>query len=844
MFQFANAVPGSLRFRQTLLPLLMLAASIQLLHAKAPPPPSVVFHGAASNTPNIVPSSPNGIAIDPAGDVYLAFGENGLVKIAAGTGVQTTITAKGLSTPAGIALDKAGNLFIADPHNNRVVELPAGGGKQKTVGSGLNSPYGVAVDALGNVFIADTENARVVELPAGGGAQVTVPLTESNAPTGIAVDPQGDLYVVYPGDTHVVELPWTGSKWGAQITVPFTGLVNPWAVAADSAGDVFVADLGAADVTEVLADGEQITVSGTSSAASGVALDGSGNLYVVYSNDLTLTRVQLHNVNFGTQVVGSTSAAQTLNFSIASGITLGSIGILTQGAAGLDFAGPAVSTCTAKTYRSPTPCTLHVAIAPKAAGLRSGAVVFFSGPNNTGNVLATVPIFGAGTGPQIVYRQPAPTTVSTGYTVNFGIAVDGKGNLYVADRASCDIYKIAPNGTRTTIGSGYQQLAGLAVDGAGNLYIADSLAKAVYKLTPGGVRTKIDADLSFPVGLAVDGQGNLYVADSATVSKITPAGIQTNLGSGFKNTFGVAVDAAGNVYVSDRALGAVFKIAPDGTQTTAVSDIGGPVGVAVDAAGDLYVVDQGTSAVLQVIPGGLTFVVSGGLDTSSFLALDGGGNLYLSEDGIQSVVRMQSSAPPSLTFKNTSVDSTSTDSPKEVEVVDIGNRTLAFTRVNFPTDFPGEGSSPAVIPEGSIEVHFCAGSESIRAGQFCQLYIEFSPRSGGKLSEDVTLTDNALNVRGATQSIAVQGTAVKLAQTIDFTAPVNGLIGTKVTLSATATSGLPVTFTVTTPAKCSISGSTVTLSAQGNCIVKAAQSGNGAYAAATPVDQTIRVLVE
>src|ERR1035441_4374848 len=69
-------------------------------------------------------------------------------------GAQTTV-GSGLSFPNSVAVDGAGNVFIADPGNNRVVEVPAGGGPQTTMGSGLNDPTGVAVVGAGGVFIAD-----------------------------------------------------------------------------------------------------------------------------------------------------------------------------------------------------------------------------------------------------------------------------------------------------------------------------------------------------------------------------------------------------------------------------------------------------------------------------------------------------------------------------------------------------------------------------------------------------------------------------------------------------------------------------------------------------------------
>src|SRR5271170_3379495 len=86
------------------------------------------------------------------------------------------------AAPNGVAVDAAGDVFVADTGHNRVVELPAGGGAPTVVGYALTFPGGlpladptrVAVDAAGDVFIADSGNNRIVKVPAGGGALTTV----------------------------------------------------------------------------------------------------------------------------------------------------------------------------------------------------------------------------------------------------------------------------------------------------------------------------------------------------------------------------------------------------------------------------------------------------------------------------------------------------------------------------------------------------------------------------------------------------------------------------------------------------------------------------------------------
>src|SRR5450631_754688 len=120
-------------------------------------------------------------------------------------GAQTTVPASGLSYPYSVAVDGAGDVFIADTNNSRVVEVPASGGAQTTVGSGLYYPLGVAVDGAGDVFIADFYNSRVVEVPAGGGAQTTVG-SGLSYPTGVAVDGAGDVFIADFYGSRVVEV--------------------------------------------------------------------------------------------------------------------------------------------------------------------------------------------------------------------------------------------------------------------------------------------------------------------------------------------------------------------------------------------------------------------------------------------------------------------------------------------------------------------------------------------------------------------------------------------------------------------------------------------------------------
>ncbi len=239
-------------------------------------------------------------------------------------------------------------------------------------------------------------------------------------------------------------------------------------------------------------------------------------------------------VKFASTAVGSTSAT-SLQFTIEANTKVGSIAVLTTGIARKDFAQAAGTTCTATTYTTITNCAVNVNFKPLATGLRRGAVVFYSGTSKTSAVLETVPVYGVGKGPQLVFGPGGKSTaVGSNFLSPVGLAVDSAANVYVTDIGLQEVLKVTPAGTQTTVGSGLEVPEGVAVDGAGNVYVTDSQVPAVFKITPGGVQTTVGRGWDYPSGVAVDGKGNVYVSDPFidAVYKVAPGGAQTPVGSG------------------------------------------------------------------------------------------------------------------------------------------------------------------------------------------------------------------------------------------------------------------------------------------------------------------------
>jgi len=236
-----------------------------------------------------------------------------------------------------------------------------------------------------------------------------------------------------------------------------------------------------------------------------------------------------------------------------------------------------------------------------------------------------------------------------------GLALDGGGNLYIADSNNSRIRKVNTSGIITTVaGTEIGTPVGLAVSSSGNLYISDISQEVVRKVATSGTITTVagngsygysgdggaatSAELNGPYGVAVDGSGNLYIADSYNyrIRKVNTSGIITTVagdgeccygGDGGAATSaqlcypsGVALDAGGDLYIADTCNNRIRKVVPGGTITT----IGGtgrfgysgdgnlaiaaalsyPYGLSVDAASKVAVVDWHNNAVRVLTPAG------------------------------------------------------------------------------------------------------------------------------------------------------------------------------------------------------------------------------------------------
>lgn len=625
---------------------------------------------------------PLGVAVDGAGNLYIADSGNQRIRMVS-NGVITTVAGGGssigdhgpatsaqLNNPAGVAVDTAGNLYIADSGNQRIREVSngvistvAGNGTQGFSGdngpatsSQLSRPEAVAVDAAGNLYIADLPNQRirkvsngVISTIAGNGtlgfSGDNGPATSAqlNDPLGVAVDAAGNLYIADSGNGRI-RMVSNGviTTVAGNGTLGFAGdngpagssqLYYPAGVAVDAAGNVYIADsdnhrirkVSNGVIATVAGGGSSIGDNGPATSAQlygpgGVGVDAAGNLYIADSGNQRIRQVS-------NGVISTVAGNGTAGFSGDS--------------------GPATSA----QLNDPDDVTVD------AAG---NIYIADSGNNRVRNVsngvIATVAgngtfQFGGDNGPATSAQLDGPE----------GVTVDAFGTLYIADSDNNRIRKVSNGVISTVAGNGtygfsgdngpatsaqLNSPSGVAVDAAGNIYIADSGNGRIREVSNGVITTVAGngtvgfsgdsgpasgAQLNDPLGVAVDGTGNLYIANSGDgrIRKVSNGVITTVAGNGtvgfggdngpatsaMLSLSGLAVDSAGNVYASDNLNNRIRLLTPSGPSCSA--SVSPTVFTSSAAGGNLTIAIQTNTSCPWAVQNLLPWITNSGSPVST-----------------------------------------------------------------------------------------------------------------------------------------------------------------------------------------------------------------------------------
>ena len=599
-------------------------------------------------------TSPDGVAIDSHGDVYIADGaahrirkidiQGNIITTLAGTGNPGfsgdggPASAAALNSPFGLAFDDDDNLYIADSGNHRIRKIDIATGIITTVaGSGsptfegddgsaldaaFHAPHGVDVDRHGNIYIADTLNNRIRKVDEFDGIVTTV------AGTGIAG---------YVGDQ--------GRAVDAELN-------QPKDVAVDDLGKVYIADTGNHIIRQIDRQGIIFTLAGrrdvpvnpvtvaTSGAAQNAVLRNplsltldqeQRNLYVADTGNHLVRRILLNNVIEDTLITTEAGAV--------------------DGSAGYDGED-----------RTAIVSSLD---SPSAVAVNSLGEVYIA---DTGNKRVRAIVSAAERGPKILVTKAGNGEASfsgedapaINATLHFpsDVALDPNGNIYFSDTGNHRVRRVdlSTGLISTVVGDGVagnrgvggrvpdarlHSPEGLAFDSEGSLYIADTGNDRVLRLnartgviraitemgSPTPNSTSTVATFNSPTALAIDSEDNLYIAETGNHSirtiDLNTGGIATVAGDGsadftgdggqatraqLNKPEGVAVDPDGNIVIADTGnrrirrveidTGIISTIAGDGSRGYAGD--GGPATeaslvvprrVAVDADGNVFISD-------------------------------------------------------------------------------------------------------------------------------------------------------------------------------------------------------------------------------------------------------------
>ena len=596
-----------------------------------------------------------------SGDSVMKVDRSGILTRVAGTGRFGFSDDGGpadramLEWPVGLAIDNAGNLYIAENAAHRirrvtrggVISTMAGTGRAgysgdggQAVGAQLNWPTGLAMDASGNLLIADAANHAVRKVSPDG--IITTAATGLDGVDAIAADASGNLYIADYivstddcGDTLYSGRVLKVNSTGAADTILADGaqpLSRPRGIAVDSLGNVYVADSLLSHVLKIAPSG--VVTTAIKGVPGGVAVDNTGNLYVTETSGGRIERISLQ--GDANNVIGGDTPG---NYWGDGGKAIDS-GLSTPVGLAIDPAG-----------------NLYIADYGNSRVRKvtlDGSITTVAGNGTLGHS-------GDG-GPAASAQLKGPA----------GLALDTSGNLYIADQLDNSVRMVSPDGTITTVAGrgdanpplgdgGPAKKAALAaplavaVDTAGNLYIADTEFFLIRKVAPSGIISTIAGrnyyyqdgpiPISLPTGLAVDAAGNLDIAMLNTIGQLSPGGVLTTIagnadggigsagdgGPATKATifgaFGLARDDAGNLFVAGGDIagfssyggGYIRKIAPngiintiagngtagysgDGGSATAASFSSGTAGLAVAPDGTVYVADLYNNVVRALRP--------------------------------------------------------------------------------------------------------------------------------------------------------------------------------------------------------------------------------------------------
>lgn len=624
---------------------------------------------------------PTAVAVHPSGLVYIAdtgnhrirrLDQNGTIHTVAGNGAAGYGGDAGaaanamLDSPGGLAVDAAGNLYIADTGNHRIRKVDAQGTITTLAGTGeigsagdgaaavlaqLDTPMGLALGIDGDLLIAD--RSRWYSDPPCGGTVCYIKTSSRIR----RIDKNGVISSVAGVDCETLhflftELDLTECTTGDGGPATQATFRAPVAVAVDAAGKIYIADQESHRVRRINLDGTVTLIAGGNYCSyfdQGLPTQQHG----CFSGDGeagTLARLSRPS-SLAVDATGSVYVADTGNNRIRN---IDPSGVITTRAGGdIGDGGSAKEADLAQPADVAVDAVGRVVVADSGHGRIRRM--------DLDQTIATI----AGNGSGAAYSGDGGNAVAAALNRPVSLAFDNHGSLYLAEPELHRVRKVEANGLISTAAGGvlcfltrgiYRPCppedglnrllsldtpSGVEVAPGGDLLIAESGVQRIRKLDGTGtllstLAVEPDADAARPTAVVSDAQGNLYIADTANhriqrlaagtriLSNFAGGGTPADgLGDGGTATAAalqepsdVAIDGEGNLFIADRghrrirqvdSNGIISTIAGTGQAQDTVSDnaVAGetdldPAGLALDRSGNLYVADAAHDRIRRI----------------------------------------------------------------------------------------------------------------------------------------------------------------------------------------------------------------------------------------------------
>ncbi|WP_288955566.1 T9SS type A sorting domain-containing protein [uncultured Polaribacter sp.] len=639
-------------------------------------------------------NDPSQMAIDPAGNIYVADYNNhkirkitpeGVVSTFAGTGSAGATdgigTAASFSLPRGIVIDSYGNFYVASLGGNTIRKITPNGTVSTFAGSGtyggvdgngtaasFSFPFNLTIDTSGNLYVTDfgshnirkiTPNGDVTTIAGTGSAgAVNANGTSAsfNQPGGIAVDASGNIYVAEIGNHNIRKIAsngdvttfaGTGTAGFADGNGTSASFAAPSGITIDANGNLYIAEF-LHKVRKITPSGDVTTLTGNVVAGSvdgiisqatfntplGIIIDRSENLYVATTGDDKIRKIT------SVKKLSGTPTGQTGNHPVVINANDGNGGSVNQSFSIAIQLPPTVTT-------------------NDAATITASTVVFGGDVTDAGDASVTergivYSVTSLNANPQIdgvaVFKDDNGSGTST-FTETIS-------NLFSNTQYSFAAYASNSNGTS------YGTIKTFTTINTSPTITSSAITTLNHGINYCYSITSNDND-GDPVTITATTKPSwLSVTDEVLVSTLAGTFVSGNAdGNGadasFNQPFGIATDNYGNVFIADTNNHKIRKITPNGdvttfagTGTSGSTDANGtsasfnsPRGLEVDAVGNIYIADSGNNKIRKITPNGdvTTFAGSGAAVSTdgngtaasfafpSDLAIDINGNIFVTD---------------------------------------------------------------------------------------------------------------------------------------------------------------------------------------------------------------------